>query len=98
LDRKFVALDELRQHLRDGIDQFSRRGKTHDDEWNDQRPGRSFLVIDRSNPECLGRTKPVDFPNYQAGTWGPEAAEVLIAQDGRSWMQPVVQNDYLVPI
>jgi glucose-6-phosphate 1-dehydrogenase len=27
----------------------------------------------------------VDFPNYRAGTWGPEAAEVLIAQDGRSW-------------
>ena len=29
-----------------------------------------------------------DFPNYNAGTWGPEAAEVLIAQDGRSWLQP----------
>jgi glucose-6-phosphate 1-dehydrogenase len=38
-------------------------------------------------------TNPVDFPNYQAGTWGPEAAEVLIAQDGRSWMQPVVQEE-----
>jgi glucose-6-phosphate 1-dehydrogenase len=31
---------------------------------------------------------PVDFPNYQAGTWGPEAAEALIAQDGRSWLLP----------
>ncbi len=31
---------------------------------------------------------PVDFPNYRAGSWGPEAAEVLIAQDGRSWIQP----------
>ena len=28
---------------------------------------------------------PVDFPNYPAGTWGPESAEVLIARDGRSW-------------
>jgi glucose-6-phosphate 1-dehydrogenase len=28
---------------------------------------------------------PVDFPNYSAGTWGPSAAEVLIAQDGRTW-------------
>ncbi len=34
--------------------------------------------------------RPVDFPNYQAGTWGPESAEVLIAQDGRSWMQPTI--------
>lgn len=26
-----------------------------------------------------------DFPNYPAGTWGPEAGEALIARDGRSW-------------
>jgi glucose-6-phosphate 1-dehydrogenase len=31
--------------------------------------------------------KPVDFPNYPSGTWGPEAADVLVAQDGRSWLQ-----------
>jgi glucose-6-phosphate 1-dehydrogenase len=35
---------------------------------------------------------PVDFPNYQSGTWGPEAAEVLIAQDGRSWLQPILEQ------
>jgi glucose-6-phosphate 1-dehydrogenase len=35
---------------------------------------------------------PTDFPNYQAGTWGPEAAEVLIAQDGRSWLQNVSEE------
>ena len=32
--------------------------------------------------------EPTDFPNYQAGTWGPEAAETLIARDGRSWVMP----------
>jgi len=26
-----------------------------------------------------------DFPNYAAGTWGPEAAESLIERDGRRW-------------
>ncbi len=31
---------------------------------------------------------PTDFPNYDAGTWGPESAEALIAQDGRSWLKP----------
>ncbi len=31
---------------------------------------------------------PSDFPNYQAGTWGPESAENLIAQDGRNWLTP----------
>jgi glucose-6-phosphate 1-dehydrogenase len=32
---------------------------------------------------------PVDFPNYPAGSWGPESAEALIARDGRSWTAPV---------
>ena len=32
--------------------------------------------------------RPTDFPNYQAGTWGPEAAESLLAHDGRSWVMP----------
>lgn len=30
-------------------------------------------------------TTPKDFPNYQSGTWGPEAAEKLIARSGRQW-------------
>jgi glucose-6-phosphate 1-dehydrogenase len=30
---------------------------------------------------------PENFPNYSAGTWGPEEAEVLIAQDGRRWFK-----------
>ncbi len=29
--------------------------------------------------------EPVDFPNYDAGTMGPESGEVLISQDGRVW-------------
>jgi glucose-6-phosphate 1-dehydrogenase len=28
---------------------------------------------------------PPDFPNYEAGTWGPRAARDLIARDGRAW-------------
>jgi glucose-6-phosphate 1-dehydrogenase len=28
---------------------------------------------------------PNDFPNYSAGTWGPEAAHSLIEEDGRRW-------------
>lgn len=29
------------------------------------------------------------FPNYSAGTWGPEAADMLLARDGRSWANPM---------
>jgi glucose-6-phosphate 1-dehydrogenase len=28
---------------------------------------------------------PPDFPNYEAGTWGPRAARDLIAREGRAW-------------
>jgi glucose-6-phosphate 1-dehydrogenase len=26
-----------------------------------------------------------DFPNYSSGSWGPDAADALIARDGRKW-------------
>ena len=35
--------------------------------------------------EHWANTKPKGFPNYAAGTWGPEAADELLARDGRAW-------------
>jgi glucose-6-phosphate 1-dehydrogenase len=35
--------------------------------------------------EQWAANKPRDFPNYRAGTWGPKAADDLLARDGRSW-------------
>lgn len=32
---------------------------------------------------------PIDFPNYDAGTWGPESANKLLAQEGHSWPLPI---------
>jgi len=32
----------------------------------------------------------VHFPNYAAGSWGPESAEGLISRDGRSWLAPTL--------
>ena len=29
--------------------------------------------------------EPPAFPNYEAGTWGPEAAHQLLDRDGRRW-------------
>jgi len=41
-----------------------------------------------------GETLPPDFPNYAAGTWGPEESETLIAQDGRTWITlPLVKGE-----
>ena len=41
---------------------------------------------------------PLDFPNYVAGTWGPEAADLLIARDGRSWQSPSVKMQPLAHV
>lgn len=30
-------------------------------------------------------TPPKTFPNYEAGSWGPQAADDLLARDGRKW-------------
>jgi len=38
--------------------------------------------------ECWQNSSPDDFPNYAAGTWGPQAAEDLLVRDGRKWHNP----------
>ena len=35
--------------------------------------------------KAWGSKPPTDFPNYAAGSWGPEAADELICRDGRRW-------------
>lgn len=35
--------------------------------------------------QVWGTDKPGDFPNYSAGSWGPQAAHQLLARDGRQW-------------
>lgn len=32
------------------------------------------------------------FPDYAAGTWGPAAADALLARDGRAWIEPVIAH------
>ncbi|HYO83782.1 MAG TPA: glucose-6-phosphate dehydrogenase [Bryobacteraceae bacterium] len=31
---------------------------------------------------------PADFPNYASGTWGPEAADEMLARNGHAWRTP----------
>jgi glucose-6-phosphate 1-dehydrogenase len=35
--------------------------------------------------EAWAKTKPEDFPNYEAGSWGPAASDALLKKDGRKW-------------
>ena len=38
--------------------------------------------------ERWGSSAPPEFPNYAAGSWGPETADALLARDGRAWREP----------
>jgi len=42
-----------------------------------------WRLVDAIHERWAGREP--DFPNYAAGTWGPEAADELLHRDGRSW-------------
>jgi glucose-6-phosphate 1-dehydrogenase len=33
-------------------------------------------------------SKPRDFPNYAAGSWGPKEADDFLHRDGRRWRRP----------
>ena len=35
--------------------------------------------------EAWASQRPKDFPNYPAGSWGPEESEELLRRDGRHW-------------
>ena len=50
----------------------------------DDQEQAAWTVVEPILEAWASNTSP-DFPNYAAGTWGPESAEALIARDGRSW-------------
>ena len=43
--------------------------------------------------EAWEAAPPTDFPDYPAGSWGPESADLLTAKEGHSWLQPVIPED-----
>jgi len=43
--------------------------------------------------EAWATKESISFPNYHAGTWGPELAEALIAQDGFHWFTLPFANE-----
>ncbi len=47
--------------------------------------------------EAWANTPPAEFPNYAAGTWGPAAAERLLAREGRAWIEPLADAPVSVP-
>jgi glucose-6-phosphate 1-dehydrogenase len=49
---------------------------------------RGWEIVMPILDEWAASKSEVDFPNYEAGTWGPEAASQLIESRGRHWRRP----------
>jgi glucose-6-phosphate 1-dehydrogenase len=47
----------------------------------------AWVVVDPVLAWWAGQ-RPADFPNYAAGTWGPAAADALVAGVGARWREP----------
>ncbi len=58
------------------------RGDQVESAWRQITP---VLEVWEANPA-------VDFPNYAAGSWGPESATMLVAQDGKNWLAPTLSK------
>ncbi|GLB52828.1 glucose-6-phosphate 1-dehydrogenase [Neptunitalea chrysea] len=43
--------------------------------------------------ESWEQRESINFPNYQAGSWGPENAEALIAQNGHVWSMNIHKSE-----
>lgn len=46
---------------------------------------RSWMILDPVTEYWAKHGKPAQ---YQAGTWGPDEADEMLARDGRSWRRP----------
>ena len=47
--------------------------------------------------DVWAETPPAELPNYAAGTWGPAAADRLLAADGRAWSEPLPPDPVAAP-
>ncbi|MBV9126442.1 MAG: glucose-6-phosphate dehydrogenase [Planctomycetes bacterium] len=75
VDRTPMDDDAFRQHLREGVDQFSRRGKTKDQEWQSFAPRLSYLAADLTKAKTYSEV--ADWLSRQEGAKQEDANQVF---------------------
>ena len=73
------AYETLLQEVIEGSTTLFMRADQEHAAWEIVEP---VLALWAANPSS-------SFPNYAAGSWGPAAADMLLARDGRSWFNPM---------
>ncbi|HWD39756.1 MAG TPA: glucose-6-phosphate dehydrogenase [Fimbriimonas sp.] len=72
------AYETLLQEVMEGDATLFMRSDQEDEAWKHVMP---IVDVWSSIPAS-------SFPNYPAGTWGPDSSDTLLARDGRSWYNP----------
>jgi glucose-6-phosphate 1-dehydrogenase len=106
VDLKSMSDQEFRDHLREGIDQFSRRGKASDADWNAFAPLLSYQTADFNDPASFSRLAStlaekrkawntnVNFIYYQATP--PATVELLVNQLGKAGLAKDRQHSRII--
>jgi glucose-6-phosphate 1-dehydrogenase len=74
----FTAYETVLVDAMEGDMTLFTRGDQAEEAWRMVGPVLQAWAEDQERP----------VPIYEAGSWGPEAADVMIAEDGRSWRRP----------
>jgi glucose-6-phosphate 1-dehydrogenase len=90
LDLKQLSDDQFRQHLREGVDQFSRRGKSADPAWSTFAAKLSFVSADFGDPATY--TALADRLGKQDHDWGGTATHIFYLATPPSLMEPIATN------
>jgi glucose-6-phosphate 1-dehydrogenase len=90
LDLKHMSDDEFRQHLREGTDQFSRRGKTADAAWKEFAANLSFVSADFA--DLATYTALAERLAKQDHDWGGETTHIFYLATPPSLMDMIAQN------
>jgi glucose-6-phosphate 1-dehydrogenase len=72
------AYETLLQEVMEGDATLFMRSDQEEEAWKQVMP-----ILDAWTSSSAS-----NFPNYASGSWGPEAADMLLARDGRSWYNP----------
>ncbi|MHB1423210.1 MAG: glucose-6-phosphate dehydrogenase [Gemmataceae bacterium] len=90
IDRLDLNDDAYRQHLRDGVDQFSRRGKTKDDEWAQFAPQVNYLSADFTDAGAYDKLN--DYLGQHDKTWQTKAHHVFYLATAPSMIEGIARH------
>ena len=90
LDLKQLSDDEFRQHLRAGVDQFSRRGKSDDAAWKTFAAKLTFVSANFADPAAYSAL--AERLGKQDHDWGGTVTHIFYLATPPALMDPIAEN------